>query len=205
MTEYLDIQNPIQYCIDVILKEARLEDRLVRQLFYVIGSAYTNNPINLAINSPSGEGKNYTIRKVAEKFPEEDIIRLSGMTSKSIFHKRGVPVIKNEETREYEPIDDKLTDIDNEIWEKEQEIFRTNNKETKKGLKAYIKDLEKDKSDLWAKSKKLIDLSHKILIFLDTPPPELLNALMSLVAHDEYETEYDYVDTHNGIVTKTNG
>ena len=148
MTEYLDIQNPIQYCIDVILKEARLEDRLVRQLFYVIGSAYTNNPINLAINSPSGEGKNYTIRKVAEKFPEEDIIRLSGMTSKSIFHKRGVPVIKNEETREYEPIDDKLTDIDNEIWEKEQEIFRTNNKETKKGLKAYIKDLDRKSTRL---------------------------------------------------------
>jgi hypothetical protein len=202
--EYEDVKDPIRYCIDVILKEARLEDRLVRQLFYVIASAYTNNPINLAINSPSGEGKNYTIRKVAEKFPEGDIIRLTGMTSKSIFHKRGVLVIKDEETGTYEPLDDKQAVIDSEIWEKEQEILRTREQETKKGLRAYIKGLERDKSELWAKSKKLIDLSHKILIFLDTPPAELLNALMSLVAHDEYETEYDYVDTHYGVVTKTN-
>jgi hypothetical protein len=40
---------------------------------------------------------------------------------------------------------------------------------------------------------------------LDTPPQELLSALMSLLSHDEYEAEYDYVDTHNGIVTKSNG
>jgi hypothetical protein len=204
VAENVDIENPVLYCIDIILKEARMEDRLVRQLLYVMLSAYTNNPINLAINSPSGEGKNWVIRRVAEKFPDEDVIRLSGMTAKSIFHKRGTLVIKNEDTRQYEPLDDKLAEIDSEIWEKEQEILRTKEQETKKGLRAYIKDLERDKSELWTKSKKLIDLSHKILIFLDTPPAELLNALMSLVAHDEYETEYDYVDTHNGVVTKTN-
>jgi hypothetical protein len=53
-----NVEDPIQYGISIILKEARKEDRLVRQLLYVMFSAYTNNPINLAINSPSGEGKN---------------------------------------------------------------------------------------------------------------------------------------------------
>ena len=77
-TGYEDINDSVQYCINVILKEARLENRLVKQPFYVMASAYTNNPINLAINSPSGEGKNWVIKKVSEKFPEEDIIRLSG-------------------------------------------------------------------------------------------------------------------------------
>ena len=93
-----------------------------------------------------------------------------------------------------------------DLGKRDQEILRTKDKETKKALREVIlKVLKRTSPDLWAKSKKLIDLSHKILIFLDTPPPESPNALMSLVAHDEYETEYDYVDTHNGIVTKTNG
>jgi hypothetical protein len=60
-------ENPARYCIDVILKEARLEDRLAKQLFYVMASAYTNNPLNLAINSPSGEGKNWVIKKGSRK------------------------------------------------------------------------------------------------------------------------------------------
>ena len=37
-------------------------------------SAYTNNPINLAINAPSGEGKNYILQKVGELFPDNDVI-----------------------------------------------------------------------------------------------------------------------------------
>ena len=48
--------DKIKYCIDVILKEAKLEDRLVKQIFYTMLSAYTNTPTNLAINSPSGTG-----------------------------------------------------------------------------------------------------------------------------------------------------
>jgi hypothetical protein len=126
------------------------------------------------------------------------------MTTKAIFHRRGIYVIKNEQTGRYEPLEDMLEDIDFHIEEKEQEIDRSKDRDLKQGLKSYIKSLENNKSKLRAKSKKLIDLSHKILIFLDTPPQELLSALMSLLSHDEYEAEYDYVDTHNGIVTKSN-
>jgi hypothetical protein len=56
-TLFAGINNPIQYCLDIILKEAREEDRLVKQVFYTMLGAYTNNPLNLAINAPSGEGK----------------------------------------------------------------------------------------------------------------------------------------------------
>jgi hypothetical protein len=43
-------------------------------------------------------------------------------------------------------------------------------------------------------ARKLIDLSHKILVFLDTPRPELFNALMPLLSHDHYEVEYEFAD-----------
>jgi hypothetical protein len=67
-----------------------------------------------------------------------------------------------------------------------------------------IKGHEKQKKDLLHNAKKLIDLSHKILVFLDTPRPELFSALMPLLSHDKYEVDYEYVDTHNGIKTRTN-
>jgi hypothetical protein len=51
---------------------------------------------------------------------------------------------------------------------------------------------------------KLIDLNHKALIFLDTPNHTLLEAIMSLLSHDNYEIEYHFVDNFNGIKTKSN-
>ena len=97
-----------------------------------------------------------------------------------------------------------LADVDIQIEEKMQEIERTKDSTLKDGLKSYIESLEKDKKDLKNSAKKLIDLSHKILVFLDSPRPELFNALMPLLSHDRYEVEYEFVDTNNGIKTKTN-
>ena len=61
------------------------------------------------------------------------------------------------------------------------------------------------KKDLHKDAKKLIDLSNKIIVFLDTPNMELFNAIMPLLSHDNYEVEYEYADTgQNGIKTKGN-
>ncbi len=67
-------------------------------------SAYTNNPINLAINSPSGEGKSYVIHKVGDNFPKQDVMFLAGMTDKALFHRQGGLVVKNTKSGEYESI-----------------------------------------------------------------------------------------------------
>ena len=47
-------------------------------------------------------------------------------------------------------------------------------------------------------------MSGKIIIFLDTPPEQLLSGLLPLLSHDKYEVEYEFVDTHNSIKTKSN-
>ena len=195
--------NKLQYCFDIILKEAKLEDRLVKQIFYTMLSMWTNDPRNLAINSPTGEGKNYVIRKVADLFPKEDVIKFVGMSDKSLFHRSGQLVIKNE-SGEYESLDEMLEKIDSDIEDKTSESHTTKDSNLKHALKAQIKELEKEKGNLHKDAKKLIDLSHKTIIFLDTPRQELLNAIMSLLSHDEYEVEYQFVDTNNGIKTRTN-
>jgi hypothetical protein len=201
--QYDDINDPIHFCLDTILKEAREEGRLVKQIFYTMLSAYTNNPLNLAINAPSGEGKTYVIQKVGERFPKEDIVFLAAMTDKALFHRQGILVTKNE-AGEYEPLEKKIAEIDSEIEDKESQIAIAKDNNLKQGLKSQIKDLEKQKDDLRKNAKKLIDLSRKVLVFLDSPRPELFGALMPLLSHDRYEVEYEFVDTHNGIRTRSN-
>jgi hypothetical protein len=201
-TEY-GIDYPLQFCIEVILKEAREEHRLIKQLLVTMLSASTNNPLNLAINSPIGEGKTWVIQRVGEMFPRDDVMYLAGMTDKALFHRAGKLVIQNV-FGDYESLEKKLERIDSDIEKKQLEIATTKDELLKDGLKSYINSLENDKKELQRSAKKLIDLSHKVLVFLDSPSPGLFNALMPLLSHDRYEVEYEFVDTHNGIKTKTN-
>jgi hypothetical protein len=202
--QYDDISNPVKFVLDIALKEARKEERLTDQLVITMLSAYSNNPINLLINAPSGVGKNYVINTVASLFPQSDILSLAGMTEKALFHRSGILVIKNEYTGEYEPIETKLIDIENELNERKNELAQTRDKNQKQELKNSIQELEQEKKNLLKDAKKLIDLSNKVIIFLDTPPEQLLAGLLPLLSHDKYEIEYEYVDTHNGIRTKNN-
>ncbi len=198
------IEDKIEYILDTVLKEARKEEKLTKQLFITMCSAYSNNPINLLINAPSGVGKNYVINKVAELFPENDILSLARMTDKALFHRPGTLVIKNEVTGEYESIEKKIKDTDEQIEDKENEISQTNNPDTKQALRSTIIELKQEKKDLVKDARKLIDLSNKIIVFLDTPSEQLLSGLLPLLSHDKYEVEYEFVDTHNGIKTKNN-
>ncbi len=199
-----EINNKIEYILDTVLKEARKEKKLTKQLFITMCSAYSNNPINLLINAPSGVGKNYVINKVAELFPENDILSLARMTDKALFHRPGTLVIKNELTGEYESIEQKIKDIDEQIENKENEISQTNNQDTKQALRSTIIELKQKKKDLVKDARKLIDLSNKTIVFLDTPSEQLLSGLLPLLSHDKYEVEYEFVDTHNVIKTKNN-
>ena len=151
---------------------------------------YTNNPINLAINAPTGLGKNYIIQKVAELFPKEDVIFLAGLTEKALFHRHGILVTKNEDTGNYEPLAPMLEILDSEIEQK----------------KGDIKEIEKEKKQLVENARKLIELGHKTLVILDTPSPGLFGAIMSLLSHDNYEVEYEFTDKDmsSGIKTRTN-
>ena len=68
-----DIGLSLNYVTNVILQEARLEIRLTNQLLITMLSAYSNNPINLLINAPSGVGKNYVINKVSSLYSQNQI------------------------------------------------------------------------------------------------------------------------------------
>src|SRR5579884_2876949 len=121
MSDTFNIENKLDNVIKVLSKEVRNEPRLLKHVLYTMSSAYTYNPINLLVNAPPGVGKSYTINKVADLFPPEDVISLAGMTDKALFHKQGKLVIRNKETGEYEDIQPKLDEIELDLLELEQD------------------------------------------------------------------------------------
>src|SRR6266496_5410421 len=131
--EFKDVEDPTKFCLSVICKEVKEDVKLVRQVFYVILSAYTKNPMNLAINAPTGEGKSYVVRKVAELFPKPDIVYLASMTDKALFHRHGTLVVKNERG-DHVPIDSKMAAIDSQIEDKLNEENGNNHRDLKKAL-----------------------------------------------------------------------
>jgi hypothetical protein len=90
-------------------------------------SAITNNPLSLAANAPSGEGKNYVQRKVAENFPKEDVRFLTGMTDKALFHRAGKLVVKNG-IWEYYDVEEIVKAHDARIEDLQCEIMQPKNK-----------------------------------------------------------------------------
>lgn len=193
----------IDYVIDVINKEAPNEKRLAKQVVFTFLSAKSNDPLNLAINAPTGEGKTYVVQKVADLFPKNDVISLVGMSEKALFHRSGPLVVKDNDGN-YISVKEKINDIDAQISACRAEIERTTNNDLKQAKRHETKDLEEQKKEVYANSKKLIVLSGKTLVFLDSPPAKLLEALMPLLSHDRPEVEYEFVDTYNGIKTRGN-
>jgi hypothetical protein len=130
-------------------------------------SSATHLPQNIAIETQSGAGKNYIIHKVISKFPQRDIIILSGMTPKALLHDQGITAVKNLESGEYEDLDEMVDSIDTNIENKEEEIENAKEKQRKEELRKEIKSLERQKKFLRSKAVKLIDLDGKVLVLLD--------------------------------------
>ncbi|MGC2575546.1 MAG: hypothetical protein WA364_28910, partial [Candidatus Nitrosopolaris sp.] len=194
----------VEYCITTILKEIPNEQKSVRQLFLGLCSSATHLPQNIGIQTQSGAGKNHMINKVISKFPEKDIIILSNMTPKALFHEQGRTVVKDPETNDYQNLDDLTDGIDLEIEKKKEETESIEDKLHKENLKAEIKSLEREKRSLCAKAVKLIDLDGKVLVLLDTPDHNLLANITPILSHDRYEQTYKYVETNSGPI-KTKG
>lgn len=193
------VGDPIQFILDVISKEVKKDDKLARQVLYTILGSATKNPMNLAINAPPGEGKSHVLNNVASLFSDDVVISLAGMTEKSLFHKRGMIAVKV--NGQYEslrlllhPLERRLKEIEKENAESKTKTFGD---DEAKDLKDRIEELKDS-------AVKVIELSNKVLIFMDTPSEGLFSALMQLMSHDKEETTYDFTDTVGGIKTRTN-
>ena len=158
-------------------------------------SAFTDNPINLAVVAKSSEGKTYMVTRTLSKFPKKHVIMLRKASPKTFTRERGSLAVRvvNGNSESYE------TEIKNEFTNKNVSVSayldflnsRTENprksKEEKKDNPDAI-DPEKAKTalaELQSNLYTLVDFRNKILVFLDRPDPALWNELLSVLSHDQ--------------------
>lgn len=159
-------------------------------------SAYLPEPINLFLRGPSSIGKTYNATQVLRIFPQEDIWYLGGLSPTALIHQYGVLVDEN-----LEPL---------EKFEKQKPDpadygpLGRKSRDYQEDLKSWIKKMQEKHRN----SRELVDMSGKILVFLEAPNIKTLNMLRPILSHDKREISYRFTDktssgklrTHHTII-----
>ena len=178
------IEDPSDFLAGTIGKTVKNENELIKLIIMAGISTYTKNPINIGIEAPPSEGKTYSAVETLKLFPK-DVLFLGDLSPKALIHENG------------ELVDDNFVSIKTEITALENKIEETEDKKEKKKLKSEI-----DK--IYAKSKYLVDLSNKILLFVESPHVNTWKVLRPILSHDVSVTTYKITDKINGkLKTKT--
>jgi hypothetical protein len=164
-----------EFVIETIKRTVRQEDSLVRQIFYTALSKNSANPINLAVLAPTSEGKTYPVLESVKYLPKSDVWKLGSMTPKVIIRQNGTLVDKDNE-----PLKPKIKEL-------QRQIRSTKKDEEEK------EELQEQLDQLYQEAKVLIDLSDKVLVFLEPPHKETWDILKPILSHDDYEIEHPYV------------
>lgn len=163
-----------EYIVNTAKRTIKREDSLIRLVLYTGLSTYTKDPLNLGIIAPTSEGKTYAVSEVINLFPKQDVWKIGSMSPKVLIREQGI-----------------LVDWDNQPIQKEiQKLNKMIRKEKNEDKKDEL--LEQRKT-LYENSKMLIDLSNRILVFLEPPHLETWAILKPILSHDSWEIEHPYV------------
>ena len=170
----------INYIIKQIKKTVKCEDVLIRQILYTGLSSYVgDDPINLGIIAPTSEGKTYPVEETMKLFPKEDMYKVGSMSAKVLVRQKGTLIDKNGQS-----IDQKIKDL------VKKKNLLGDSKEDKEQKLNIISEIE----ELYEGAKTLIDLTGKILVFLEPPHKEVWAILKPILSHDSPEIEYPFVN-----------
>ena len=159
---------------------------LVKQLLRGFLSAYTNEPINVGVLAPSSEGKTYATVEISEIFPEKDIISIGRMSPTALIHTHGRLV-----DSDGEPLEPRLNKIRENISQAESE-----------GDRKTVRELKGIMADMIAYARNEVDLTHKILLFLDNPKPDTYEILKPILSHDKKSILYKTTKSDGSLSVK---
>jgi hypothetical protein len=171
----------IEYVLNDLGKRVK-HDRPVKLSVLAAGlSAFSKNPINLTLKGESSVGKTYNTIETLRYFPQETVWYMGGMSPKSLIHSYGILMNRNGEKIVY---DETLT-----------KPFRRGKTEDeyKTESAAYDDKLKKRREELKG-CYTLVDLSHKVLVFLEAPDFHTFQMLLPILSHDKEEITYMFVD-----------
>ncbi len=170
-------EDVIELLLKDLEKTVKRDEHVKLAVFLTALSAYTDEPLNLFLKGESGSGKSYNVTQVVKRyFPPEDVWLLGGMSPKNLIHLGGIEMAG----------DGRRVD----------EIPRPK-KPGKKATEEEIQEYEaqmREYRELMKNSYVLIDISSKILVFLEAPEQESYRNLYPILSHDSREISYQFVD-----------
>jgi hypothetical protein len=208
-------KEDIEFMFDTMMKEAKHDELSIWQLFLGMMSTFTKLPIPHVTNSRDpGAGKSYLLNHVASFIPDKHVTLLAGTSEKTLFHRDGVMVYEDE-NHEIKPVQSVIADMQLKIEELQDQIDtqlelrklnRPFNSDLIKSNKKQITEIEQRIKDIQKSSQKLIDLTDQIIIYQDTPPPNMISLIMSLLSQDSTKDQlYTFVEKRNGeLIEKKN-
>ena len=132
----------------------------------------------------SSSGKTHNAIETSKYFPEFDVHLYADLTPKALYHMNG------------KILDGRGREVLPEDYPKEPKKKDFEDAETGKFEKAE-KDYEEKSINFNIRMKdsyKLVDISHQIWIFIETPRMETLKTLRPLLSHDAKKIEFKYTD-----------
>jgi len=172
--KFAENNDILKEIVNIISKTVKNDLSLIYNILFNGLSAFTPNPYHLMIMERTSEGKTYPALQIANYFPKENVMILGSATPQSFKYAQGILV-----DEDYNPIEEKLQEIENEIQDLKQ-----------KQRKMEVKQLEKIRRNLLSKSKTLVDLRNKWIIFKEPPSTKLLEMLYSTLSSDEEFNEH---------------
>jgi len=139
-------------------------------VFFTALSAYTREPLNLFIRGHSSTGKSYNAVEILKLFPEKDIWHLGGLSPTALIHQHGE--LMDEDGN---PLGDPPS----------REEYEDKNK-YKQALQDWIRRARTGYVQ--------VDLTGKILLFLESPNIHTFNMLRPILSHDTFEISYRITD-----------
>jgi len=127
-----------------------------------------SNPLNLFLKGESSIGKTYNVTETLKYFPEEDVWYLGRLSPTALIHERGILVDENGEPINFAEAPRKGD------FEDKREYREARRRWNERIRNAY----------------HLVDLSGKILVFLEAPPLQTFNMLLPILSHDKHEIDY---------------
>jgi hypothetical protein len=168
------------------------DDHVVNVAFHAAISAY-NKPLNLALKAESGSGKSYSTTQTVLMMPQEDVFYIASQSPKVISHEHGVR--KTADGRNFDDVPEPQKPDPED--EPDRSVFCQIMQNYKEEVKAYQK--------LKDESYYEVDLSNKVIVFLESINNETFKMLKTTMSHDNEENGYvdhKYVDD-KGKVHKT--
>ena len=176
-------EKPLLDCIvDAASENVKLDHPLVKIISYVYFSRWTDNPLNLFLKGESSIGKTYVTRQTVEVLGEdEDVWWLGGLSPASLVHEHGQLYCGDV------PLDTSLAP--------NRQRIKLENPDWNAGQ--VEKEYQRQKL-MWEEklrnSHYLVDLTGKLLIFLESPSVETYDRLRPLLSHDKHGISFKFVD-----------